>query len=127
MPKIKDTPASYVAPADQAWYNDVSRILKYKTSTVVITNNVATTYTMPDDVGFVRFTGTNSAAIAFTLPAASVDIDGLELKFSSLAAVATLTWASVGATFDGAPTAFVANTPFALTYNHATTSWIRSE
>lgn len=126
MPKIKDTPGNYVNPSDQQWFNDVSRILRYATSSVVVLNNAATTYTVPDDVGFVRFTGTNAASIAFTLPPASADIDGLELKFSSVAAVATLTWASTGATFSGAPAAFAANTPFSLRYVHATTSWERA-
>lgn len=126
MSAIKDTPAANIAAADQAWFNSVTKILKARVTSVVINNNAATAYVVPDNTGFVRFTGTQAAAIEFTLPSASADIDGLMITFSSVATSATLTWVSSGATFSGAPAAFAANTPFNLKYVHATTSWERA-
>jgi len=125
MSDIKNTPSA-AASSDQSWFNSVTKILKAAITSIVINNNAATAYTVPADTGLVRFTGTQAASIAFTLPAADVSIDGLKIAFSSVATVATLTWASTGATFSGAPATFAANTPFALQYSHATTSWERA-
>jgi hypothetical protein len=93
------------------------------TGKVLINNNAAATYTVAANISIVRFTGTNAAAVEITLPAAAASIDGLTIQFSSQAGVATLTWVSTGATFNGAPAAFTANTPFALTYFHSTATW----
>lgn len=96
------------------------------TGKVIVNNNASATYTLVANKSILRFTGTNVSAVQITLPAADPSIDGQTIYFSSVAVVATLTWVSSGATFSGAPAAFAANTPFALTYFHATTSWERT-
>jgi len=136
------------AVADQAFVQDVAKILKnhlgwdgmtlnpivsaiktgefYNLGKVVVPNNAAATYTVNELTPTVRFTGTQAAAVAFTLPVATAALDGLQVTISSAVALATATWISTGATFDGAPTALAANTPIQLTYHHPTTSWFRS-
>lgn len=93
------------------------------TGKVLVDNNASATYTLAANKSVLRFTGTNVASLEITLPDGAAAIDGQSVEFSSEAAVGTLTWVSAGATFNGAPAAFVANTPFKLTYFHDITSW----
>lgn len=88
----------------------------------IINNGATTTYTVAAKTNYVYMT-TSAASMAFTLPAAAAAIDGLMITVVTNIAVATVTWASTGATFAGAPAASLANTPIRLIYDHATLIW----
>ena len=92
------------------------------TGKVIAANGATTSYTVPDNTGYVYLT-TTAASLAVTLPAGSASIDGLEITIVPSATVATVTWVSTGASFVGAPAAFAANTRVSMIYNHATTAW----
>ena len=92
------------------------------TGKVIAANGATTSYTVPDNTGYVYLT-TTAASLAVTLPAGSALIDGLEITIVPSATVATVTWVSTGASFVGAPAAFAANTRVSMIYNHATTAW----
>lgn len=68
-------------------------------------------------------TGSTGSSMAFTLPAASADLDGMLITVVSMVGRGTVTWASSGATFTGAPTSLSANTAVTLQYHHALTRW----
>jgi hypothetical protein len=90
-------------------------------------NNGATvTYTYPANTSYVYLT-TSAANLTITLPtvtgAAGVAIDGSVIEIVPSATVATVTWASTGGSFVGAPAAFTANVPVKMIYHHATLSW----
>ena len=93
----------------------------FHASKAVTTTNSLTTATI--STRYRYFTGTAGASFAITFPAAATAIDGEVITIMSTAARATTTWISTGATFVGAPTALVANTPVKLQYHHATTQW----
>lgn len=88
----------------------------------IVANGATVTYTVPAKKNYVYLT-TTAASLAFTLPAAAAAIDGLLVTVVTDTSVATLTWASSGATFVGAPTASTANTPIRMIYDHASLKW----
>jgi len=92
------------------------------TAKTIVNNGATTTYTIAAKKNYVYMT-TSAASMAFTLPAASANIDGLVIDVVLSAGVATVTWASTGATFVGAPAAMSANVPVRMIYNHATLIW----
>lgn len=89
---------------------------------VVSANGATTTYTLSAKKNYAYIT-TTAASLAFTLPAAAAAIDGLLVTIVTDTVVATLTWASSGATFVGAPTASAVNTPIRMIYDHASLKW----
>ena len=91
-------------------------------SKVFANNGSTTTYTVPSATSYVYLT-TTAISMAFTLPAASATIDGLLITIVPSAAVATITWASAGATFVGALTSLAINAPARLVYDHASLKW----
>lgn len=100
--------------------------LSLASSSKVIVNNGATiTYTVPAGCSYVNIT-TSAASLSMTFPAASAAIDGLMITVTPSAIVATVTWASAGATFIAAPAAFSANTPVRMIYDHASLKWYLS-
>lgn len=88
----------------------------------IVANGATTSYTVPAKKNYVYLT-TTAASLAFTLPAAAAAIDGLLVTVVTDTSVATLTWASSGATFVGAPAASTANTPIRMIYDHASLKW----
>ncbi len=94
-------------------------------SKVVVNNGATATYTVPAGASYVNIT-TSAAALAFTFPAGAAAIDGLEIAINPSAAVATVTWASTGTTFVGAPAALAANTSVRFIYHHATLQWFQA-
>lgn len=89
---------------------------------VIINNGATTSYTVPAGASYVNLT-TSAASLAMTFPAGSSAIDGLILIVTPSATVAAVTWSSTGATFIGAPSSFVANTPVRMIYDQPTTKW----
>ena len=87
----------------------------------VVTTNALTAYTVVKFTTF--FTGTAGASFAITFPAGALAIDGVIYTVMSTVNRATTTWISAGATFVGAPTSLVADTPVRLQYHHASTQW----
>lgn len=87
----------------------------------VVTTNTLTSATITSTNTY--FTGTTGASFAITLPAANPNLNGIKYTVMSTAARATTTWISTGATFIGAPTALVANTPVCFQYNHSDLKW----
>ena len=87
----------------------------------VVTTNTLTSATITSTNTY--FTGTTGASFAITFPAANSNLNGIKYTVMSTAARATTTWISTGATFIGAPTALVANTPVCFQYNHSNTTW----
>ena len=87
----------------------------------VVTTNALTSATISSTNTY--FTGTNGASFAITFPAANSNLNGIKYTVMSTAARATTTWISTGATFVGAPTALVANTPVCFQYNHSDLKW----
>ena len=92
------------------------------TGKTIVNNGATTTYTVAAKKNYVYMT-TTAASLAFTLPAAAATIDGLLVTVVTDTSVATLTWASTGATFVGAPAASTANTPIRMIYDHASLKW----
>lgn len=91
-------------------------------SKVISANGATVTYTLAAKKNYAYIT-TSAASLAFTLPAGAAAIDGLLVTIVTDTSVATLTWASTGATFVGAPAASVANTPIRMIYDHASLKW----
>jgi len=87
----------------------------------VATTNALTSATISSTNTY--FTGTTGASFAITFPAANSNLNGIKYTVMSTAARATTTWISTGATFVGAPTALVANTPVCFQYNHSDLKW----
>lgn len=87
----------------------------------VVTTNTLTSATITSTNTY--FTGTTGANFAITFPAANSNLNGIKYTVMSTAARATTTWISTGATFVGAPTALVANTPVCFQYNHSDLKW----
>jgi hypothetical protein len=87
----------------------------------VVTTNTLTSATITSTNTY--FTGTTGASFAITFPAANSNLNGIKYTVMSTAARATTTWISTGATFVGAPTALVANTPVCFQYNHSDLKW----
>ena len=87
----------------------------------VVTGNALTSATITSTNTY--FTGTTGASFAITFPAANSNLNGIKYTVMSTAARATTTWISTGATFVGAPTALVANTPVCFQYNHSDLKW----
>jgi len=87
----------------------------------VVTTNALTSATISSTNTY--FTGTTGASFAITFPAANSNLNGIKYTVMSTAARATTTWISTGATFVGAPTALVANTPVCFQYNHSDLKW----
>ena len=87
----------------------------------VVTTNSLTSTTITSTNTY--FTGTTGASFAITFPAANSNLNGIKYTVMSTAARATTTWISTGATFVGAPTALVANTPVCFQYNHSDLKW----
>ena len=92
------------------------------TGKVVVANGATTTYTVPAKTNYV-YLSTSAASLTITLPAASANIDGLLVIVCPSASVATVAWSSSGATVSALPTAFTANTPVRMVYDHGSTSW----
>ena len=92
------------------------------TSKVIVNNGATTTYTVPAGASYVFIT-TSAASLAFTLSAGAALIDGQVIVITPSASVATVTWASAGATFVGAPASITANVPVRLIYDHASLKW----
>jgi hypothetical protein len=88
----------------------------------VVANGATTSITIAAKKSYVYITST-AASLAFTLPAGAAAIDGLTLTMVVDTTIATLTWASAGATFAGAPAASTANVPIRMIYDHASTKW----
>lgn len=88
----------------------------------IVANGATTTYTVPAKKSYIYMT-TTAASLAFTLPAGAAALDGLCLTIVTDTTVPTITWASTGTTFVGAPTATVANTPIRMIYDHASLKW----
>lgn len=91
------------------------------TSKAVVSTNSLTAATLTSQRTY--FTGTAGASFAITFPAAAAAIDGALFTVMSTAARATTTYVSTGATFVGAPSSLIANTPVVFQYHHATTQW----
>lgn len=89
---------------------------------VISANGSTVTYTVAAKKSYAYLTST-AASMAFTFPAAAAAIDGLKVTVCTDTTIATVTWASAGATFVGAPAATVANTPVRMIYDHATLKW----
>lgn len=89
---------------------------------VISANGATVTYTLAAKLNYAYIT-TSAASLAFTLPAGAAAIDGLLVTIVTDTSVATLTWASTGTTFIGAPAASVANTPMRMIYDHASLKW----
>ncbi len=92
------------------------------TGKTISANGATATYTVAAKKNYNYLT-TTAVAIAFTFPAASASIDGLLVTVVTDIGVATLTFASAGATFVGAPAASVGNTPIRMIYDHASLKW----
>lgn len=92
-------------------------------SKIVVNNAALTTYTIPAASSYIYVTS-SAASLAITYPAASVAIDGLMISIVLAAGMLTTTYISTGATFVGAPTTLVANTPLRMIYHHATLQWL---
>lgn len=92
------------------------------TAKTIVNNGATVTYTVAAKKSYVYIT-TTAASMAFTLPSAAAAIDGLVVIVCPSAAVATVTWASTGATFVGAPAAISANVPVRMIYDHASLIW----
>ena len=91
-----------------------------QTPSVVATNSLtASTLTNVN----TYFTGTAGGSFAVTLPAASSNLDGVKFVVMSTAERVSTTWVSSGATFVGAPSTLLANTPVCLQYSHANLKW----
>jgi len=113
-------------------FSDVSKTLavtNVAASTVaitgknIVTNNASATVTCA--AGFNAYLGTNATTVAHNLPAAAGLQDGTIVVIMSQAAVSvSATFASVGATFIGAPATLAALTPITFIYHAATTQWI---
>ncbi len=88
----------------------------------IVANGATTTYTVPAKKSYIYLT-TTAVSLAFTLPAGAAAIDGLLLTVVTDIGVASVTWASTGTTFVGAPAASLANTPIRMIYHHATLKW----
>jgi|SRR6476646_801100 len=91
-------------------------------SKVISANGATVTYTLAAKKNYAYIT-TTAASLAFTLPAGAAAIDGLLVTIVTDTSVPTLTWASTGTTFVGAPVASVANTPIRMIYDHASLKW----
>jgi len=88
----------------------------------VVANGATTTITIAAKKSYVYITST-AVSLAFTLPAGAAAIDGLVLTMVVDTTIATLTWASAGTTFVGAPAASTANIPIRMIYDHASLKW----
>ena len=88
---------------------------------VVTTNSIISTKITRTNT---YFTGTVAGAnFAITFPDSDSNLNGVKYTVMSTIARATTTWISNGATFVGAPTALVANTPVCFQYNHSDLKW----
>jgi len=94
-------------------------------SKVIVPNNAATAYQIPNNTAYVLFTGVQSSVAAtISMPSAANALDGQEVTiFSASTAAATTTIASTGATVVGAPASLVANETLKFKYDSGTTSW----
>ena len=92
------------------------------TGKTIAANGATTSYTVASNTAYVYLT-TTAVSMAMTLPAGAAAIDGLILIVCPSAVIATVTWASSGTTFVGAPSAFAANTPVRMIYNHSDLKW----
>lgn len=107
------------------WYSGAQWLPFAANGKAVINNNASATYTVASGVNYVGFTGTQVASLAFTFPAASAAIDGLQVRIYTQAAVGTsATWASSGATFVGAPATLASGSVTRFIYHHATLQWL---
>jgi len=108
------------------YFNDTgdflySGFLRETSKSVIVTNSL-TAYNAWTYKNYY-FTGTAGASFAISIPGGSASIDGQTVTIMSTANRAATTWISSGATFVGAPSALVANTPVKLQYDHGTTAW----
>lgn len=91
----------------------------------VVNNNAAASVSCYQ--GLNAYTGTMPTTVAFNFPAAAAAADGTVVTVTTQAAVSvSSTWASVGATFVGAPATLAALAVVRFTYNAASTQWIIS-
>lgn len=91
------------------------------TNKLVVTTNTLTASIISAQNTY--FTGTAGASFQLTLPAAVSTMDGMIYTIMSTVARASTTWVSSGATFIGAPSALVANTPYRFQYDHSSLKW----
>jgi hypothetical protein len=89
-----------------------------------IANGASTTLTYPARKTHVYIT-TSAASLATTLPATSLDMDGLVISLVAGSAVATATWVAGagGAAIVGAPAALSANVPVRMIFNFPKNTW----
>jgi hypothetical protein len=89
-----------------------------------IANGAATTLTYPERKTHVYIT-TSAASLATTLPATTLDTDGLVIDLVAGSSVATATWVAGpgGAAIVGAPTAISANTAVRMIFNYPKNTW----
>lgn len=85
-------------------------------------NGATTTYTVASGQSYVYLT-TSATTLAVTLPAAAAAIDGQMITFATSATVASVTFASAGATFANVVTSLTLNVPVRMIYDHATLKW----
>lgn len=89
---------------------------------VISANGATVTYTVAAKKSYAYVTST-AASLAVTFPAGAAAIDGMRITFVTDTSIATVTWASTGTTFVGAPAATTANVPNRFVYDHATLKW----
>ena len=89
-----------------------------------IANGATTTLTYPERKTHLYIT-TSAASLATTLPATTLDTDGLVISLVAGSAVATATWVagSGGASIVGAPAALSANVPVRMIFNYPKNTW----
>jgi len=94
-------------------------------SKVVVNNNAANPYQVPNSTAYILFTGTQpSATMTISMPSAANSLDSQEVSIYSQASVASaVTFASSGATVLGAPATLTANAHVKFKYDAATTTW----
>ena len=91
----------------------------------VISNNASTKFTVPANVSYVGFTGTQAAMLEFRFPAASKRIDGLEVAIFTQAAVGTeVKFLSTGASFVAAPATLGAGSVTRFIFDYASHQWL---
>ena len=86
----------------------------------IIANGSATSVTISNHFTYIT---TSASSMATTLPAASASIDGQVFIVEFGSSVTTATWISSGATFVGAPSTIVLNTPYRFIYINSSTQW----
>ncbi len=91
------------------------------TSYALVAGKGITSYTITKAMTYID--GISGASLALTLPTASAVLDGVTVTIVSSQTRPNVTWASMGATFVGAPATLTANKPVKLQYLHSNNQW----